>query len=92
MRVLYALVALNGLVWFAVVAGLRLHFTPIGAYRYWWYDDFPWFVLAISLMAPLITISRSVRRSPVMRRLTSGILALTLCAFLPWAYMSGGGV
>lgn len=90
---LYALIVLNALAWgLPVVASPGNHLTPIGSYPYWWYDDFPWLALAVSVVAPAIGLAIGRLRRPSVRRLTKVVTATTLCAFVPWACMAGGGL
>ena len=94
MRALYVLVALNALVWsFALsLNSAPGHFTLIGSYPFWWYDDFPWAALTIAVIVPLFGIATKAWRSTGPRRVMKTTGAILLCAFLPWACMSGGGV
>ena len=85
MWLLFGLCGLNALVWsLPIVIGLSSHFAPIGANRFWWFDDLPWASVGLTAVLVGSSIALGVSRRPILRRVMTTVAALGLCAFVPW--------
>ena len=92
MRAAYALVGMNLLFWsLPILASPKAHFTPIGSYEFWWFDNLPVASIALSALM-LVALLSWGREQPGARRVTTVVAATMIGAFLPYACMSGGGV
>jgi hypothetical protein len=93
MRAVLALAALNALSWGTFLAAFPgSHFAWPGSYPFWAYDDAPWVVLAISVVAPLALVASRLRAVPSLIGTAATVTIFTLLAFLPYVACSGGGV
>jgi len=93
MRTVLALAFANFVVWGTFLATFPgSHFSWPGSYKFWWFDDLPWAVLAPSVAVP---VPLALSRYHAVRWLKVGLIVVTittLLAFFPYMACSGGGV
>ena len=93
MRALLALTTLNVVAWGAFVAIFPgSHFAWPSSYKFWWFDDLPWCVMAAAIMAALLIVGLHLQQIRGVSRVMMAGLTITLLALLPYIALSGGGV
>ncbi len=89
----YILMALNAATWgLLLLVSPARHLSPIGSYRFWWFDDAPWLALFISIFVPALTLLMPFKSIPGVVGARLVLTTVTLIMLLPYGCMSGGGV